>query len=42
MLPKTFTDDTQDAVPMIYGPFLESHFHLVGESSHWKLYRRLA
>ena len=41
MLPKTFTDDTQDAVPRIYGPFLEAHFHLVGESAHWKLYRRL-
>jgi hypothetical protein len=43
MLPKRFTDtNSQFTVPAIYGPYLESHFRLVGESSQWKLYRRLS
>jgi hypothetical protein len=43
MVPKTFSDDSlQLTVPANYGAFLESHFRLVGESSQWKLYRRLA
>jgi hypothetical protein len=42
MLPKKFSDESlQDTVPTIYGPFLDSHFQLVAESSGWKLYRRL-
>jgi hypothetical protein len=42
MLPKIFSDESlQHTVPTIYGPFLDSHFELVGESSDWKLYRRL-
>jgi hypothetical protein len=42
MLPKIFSDESlQFAVPTIYGPYLYSHFQFVGESSDWKLYRRL-
>jgi hypothetical protein len=42
MLPKIFSDGSlQSTVPTIYGPFLDSHFELVGESFDWKLYRRL-
>ena len=42
MLPKNFSDGSlQLTVPMIYGPFLDSHFQLVAESLDWKLYRRL-
>lgn len=41
MLPKVYSDESlQFTVPAIYGPFLESHFQLVGESSDWKLYRK--
>ena len=27
------------SVPRIYGPYLEEHFHLIGESPGWRLYR---
>jgi len=27
------------SVPRIYGPYLAAHFHLVGESQGWRLYR---
>jgi hypothetical protein len=30
------------SVPRIYGPYLEEHFHLIGESTGWRLYRRNA
>jgi hypothetical protein len=43
MVPKFFTEPgLKAAVPAIYGPYLESHFRLVGTSSVWKLYRRLS
>jgi len=42
MVPKFFTDGgMQTTVPEIYGPYLESHFQRVAESSRWKLYRTL-
>jgi hypothetical protein len=42
MVPKLFTDGgMQSTVPEIYGPYLESHFQRVAESSRWKLYRTL-
>src|SRR5205807_5901210 len=28
------------SIPRIYGPYLASHFHMVGESQGWRLYRR--
>ena len=27
------------SVPRIYGPYLAAHFHLIGESPGWRLYR---
>jgi hypothetical protein len=27
------------SVPRIYGPYLEEHFHLIGESKGWRIYR---
>jgi hypothetical protein len=27
------------SIPRIYGPYLAAHFHLIGESSKWRLYR---
>ena len=42
MVPKSFSDPSlQESIPTIYGPYLESHFHLIGESLQWKLYRRM-
>jgi hypothetical protein len=32
----------QIAIRRVYGPFLVQHFQLVGESTHWQLYRRRA
>ena len=41
MAPKKASDVSLDySVPKLYGPYLESHFHLVGESRDWRLYRR--
>ncbi len=41
MVPKTFSDyASQESVPRIYGPYLHSHFHQIGESKEWILYRR--
>jgi hypothetical protein len=28
------------SVPRIYGPYLEEHFHPIGESAGWRIYRR--
>lgn len=28
------------SIPRIYGPYLTAHFHLIGESAGWRLYRR--
>jgi hypothetical protein len=28
------------SVPRIYGPYLEEHFHPIGESKGWRIYRR--
>jgi dolichol kinase len=30
------------SVPRIYGPYLKQHFHPIGESTGWRLYRRNA
>jgi hypothetical protein len=41
MVPTVFTDwSLQDAIPRIYGPYLREHFHQVGQTSSWHLYRR--
>jgi hypothetical protein len=41
MFPKYFADLSSDGViDKIYGPFLEAHFDLAGESDAWRLYRR--
>jgi hypothetical protein len=40
MLPKQFSDGSlSESVPRIYGPYLMSHFHQIGESKDWTLYR---
>jgi len=26
-------------IPLVYGPYLKAHFHLIGESPGWRLYR---
>ncbi len=40
-VPKKASDPTLDnSVPRLYGAYLLSHFHLIGESRDWKLYRR--
>jgi hypothetical protein len=30
------------SIPRIYGPYLAAHFHLIGESPGWRLYRHNA
>jgi hypothetical protein len=41
MMPKHFSDPTlPESIPRLYGPYLETHFHLIGESGIWRLYRR--
>jgi hypothetical protein len=38
--PQTFSDYTLAAnIPRIYGPWLEHHFHLIGETVFWRVYR---
>ncbi len=40
-VPKKASDPTlDDNVPRLYGPYLKSHYHLLGESRDWRLYRR--
>ncbi len=40
-VPKTFSDGSLEGnVERLYGPYLRSHFSLVGESASWLLYRR--
>ncbi|MBV9404381.1 MAG: hypothetical protein JO211_03485 [Acidobacteriaceae bacterium] len=40
--PWHFSDGTLTfSIPRLYGPYLESHFSLIGQSEHWRLYRRL-
>lgn len=40
MLPKQFTDGPMtEFIPKLYGPYLASHFHLVGETALWQLFR---
>ncbi len=40
-VPKKASDPTlDDNVPRIYGPYLQSHYHEIGESRDWRLYRR--
>lgn len=40
MVPDTFTDTTlEETIPRIYGPYLRQHFHLVGQTASWHLYR---
>src|SRR5471032_393150 len=29
-------------IPLVYGPYLKAHFHLIGESAAWRLYRHNA
>lgn len=42
MLPKLFSDDSLNmTVDAIYGPFLHSHYHSIGESQFWTLYHRI-
>jgi hypothetical protein len=41
MVPRAFSDGTLTmSVPRIFGPYLESHFHRIGESQQWRLYRQ--
>jgi hypothetical protein len=43
MVPVVPTEDgLARSVPRIYGPYLEEHFHLIGESKGWRLYRHNA
>ena len=38
--PQTFSDFSLAAnIPRIYGPWLEQHFHLIGETVFWRVYR---
>lgn len=40
-VPKKASDPTLDSnLPRLYGPYLKSHYHLLGESRDWRLYRR--
>ncbi len=40
-VPKKASDPTLDInVPRLYGPYLKSHYHVLGESRDWRLYRR--
>lgn len=40
MWPKDVWDNSlQFSVPRIYGPYVDTHFHLIGETDHWRLYR---
>jgi hypothetical protein len=40
-LPKRFSDGSLDVnIDKLYGSYLHSHFHEVGESKDWVLYRR--
>ena len=42
MVPKIFSDGSLDEpIPRLYGPYLKSHFRLIGESRQWRLYRNL-
>jgi hypothetical protein len=41
--PQAFSDYTLAGnIPRIYGPWLERHFHLIGETVFWRLYRNNA
>jgi hypothetical protein len=41
MMPRDFTDHSlTDSIPRIYGPYLNSHFHMEAQSAKWRLYRR--
>jgi hypothetical protein len=41
--PQAFSDYTlAGSIPRIYGPWLEQHFHLIGETVFWRLYRNNA
>jgi hypothetical protein len=40
-LPKKFSDGSLDvSIGKLYGPYLRSHFHEIGESRDWLLYRQ--
>jgi hypothetical protein len=40
-LPKRFSDGSLDVnIDKLYGPYLRNHFHEIGESREWLLYRR--
>ena len=40
-VPKKASDPTlDDNVPRLYGSYMQNHFHLLGESRDWRLYRR--
>ena len=40
IIPKEPTDKRlRLGIPLVYGPYLKAHFHLIGESAGWWLYR---
>ncbi len=39
MVPKIYPYPTLENIRRIYGPFLNQHFHVVGESPQWRIYR---
>lgn len=39
MVPKTYSYPAYENIRRIYGPYLNSHFHVMAESAQWRLYR---
>jgi hypothetical protein len=39
MIPVVPEQGLSRSVPRIYGPYLQGHFHLIGESKGWRIYR---
>jgi hypothetical protein len=38
--PRRFSDPTlADNLPRVYGPYIQQHFHLIGETDLWRAYR---
>jgi hypothetical protein len=43
MVPVVFSEPTlQDNIPLIYGPYLYSHFQVIDQTPGWRLYRATA
>jgi hypothetical protein len=41
IVPRVYTDGSlQESMPRIYGPYLDAHYHVAGQSAEWKLYRQ--